>query len=1350
MSLFSTMKSQEASSSNSRHPYDVFQEASSSNCGHPYDVFLSFSGKDTRKAFTGHLYNALDTAGFRTFRDDDEVEKGEEIKFELERAIEESRMSIIVFSKSYASSTWCLDELVMILTKRRTSRHEVLPVFYDVDPSDVRKQNGTFKDAFTRHETGERKEELKDKVGPWRAALTEVAGLAGMDLSTQAEGNEASFIKKIVTVVEDKLSRTMLDVFPHLVGIDSRVKNIQLWLEDGRQGPINFGIVAICGMGGIGKTTIAKYLYNLISPKFEGICCFLADVRENSRTQDDLLGLQKKLLSAILKKRETKISSIDEGTAKIKDAMSRKKVFVVLDDVDTIDQFDAILGTILGMQDWLFQGSKIIITTRHEELLGANEFYKVHRVKILSREESLELFSWHAFGKRCPNNGYGEVSESAVSYCGGLPLAVKVLGASLSGKGVHVWESRLQKLKAIPDGKIHEKLKISYDSLPDDHDKNLFIHLACLFINDVFYRMENNIIMILDSCGFYTKVGIQTLVDRCLLSIDKHRKKFNMHQLLQEMGRQILRDRESSKALGERIILWNQDALDVLSEKTGTDKVEGLTLRMGLCKEDKNGSTDFGANRKRRFLFLGQPFLANFCRSLKRYGFNIFSSCLEATGPETSNQVAFEADAFGRMHKLKFLKLQGVHINGPYKMLPKGLKWLCWYGFLLNSIPSDFPLENLTALEMSFSSLKNVWEGKRFLELLKSLNLSHSPNLVRTPDFSGIPNLEILVLHDCTSLVEVHESIGSLERLVILDLRDCKSLRKLPRSIRKLKHLESLDLSGCPNLDELPMNRGSMDSQSPSASGEVNAMQSFFLPWLLKPRESPEISRTSLSQSLVQLNLADCNLSDDDFPRDLGELCSLEYLNLARTQISSLPDFIRGLTRLVALDINGCPRLRKLEGLPQVHTLIPGNNPLLEELTVQVFHCSKTSGRLDTCDHVDKPLGVFKIEPIENVAAEITKSLGLSNLQSIGKQNVKISTRYGMNQRKLPLQGCHERHIFSAYLPGSNVPVWFSFKNLGGSLVDFTVPSNPNSRVRGLSICSVYELSCAPLDYRWEGDQHTIVSNKTKGLVWSHCPGVFGVGEAGEDMMWLSYWKYGKQLLEAGDELHVSVFGGPCVQVKEVGVRVLYDEEQEAELRAIRAKAPMEELPEVTLISMSSRSDINEEEAAELRAIRGKAPMEELPEVAMISLSSRSDINEEQAAELRAIRGKAPMEELPEVAMISLSSQSDNEENVPHQIYQFGNIITGNVSAHQPRRTKLYQIGLHGDRCGYCQEMYPRPWTTAMSREDWDTECWAPRLLVLPSYYVSDSLRVEEDPAQQETSHCRAMSCKPRYGFICY
>ncbi|KAM7481981.1 hypothetical protein LguiB_006564 [Lonicera macranthoides] len=116
------------------------QEASSSSTfGYNYQVFLSFRGEDTRKTFTDHLYTALDQAGLRTFIDDDDIERGKRLEFELCKAIQESRISIIVFSKNYASSKWCLDEVVMILKWSRSSSssgHEVLPVFYDVDPSD--------------------------------------------------------------------------------------------------------------------------------------------------------------------------------------------------------------------------------------------------------------------------------------------------------------------------------------------------------------------------------------------------------------------------------------------------------------------------------------------------------------------------------------------------------------------------------------------------------------------------------------------------------------------------------------------------------------------------------------------------------------------------------------------------------------------------------------------------------------------------------------------------------------------------------------------------------------------------------------------------------------------------------------------------------------------------------------------------------------------------------------------------------------------------------------------------------------------------------------------------------------
>ncbi|XP_021827375.1 TMV resistance protein N-like [Prunus avium] len=127
-----------------------------------YDAFLSFRGTDTRRGFTDHLYRALEVAGIHTFRDDDEIERGANISAELQKAIQESRVSIIVFSKDYASSRWCLDELVTIMDRRETNEHMVMPIFYDVDPSHVRNQTGIFEEAFARHQQRFNKE--MDKV----------------------------------------------------------------------------------------------------------------------------------------------------------------------------------------------------------------------------------------------------------------------------------------------------------------------------------------------------------------------------------------------------------------------------------------------------------------------------------------------------------------------------------------------------------------------------------------------------------------------------------------------------------------------------------------------------------------------------------------------------------------------------------------------------------------------------------------------------------------------------------------------------------------------------------------------------------------------------------------------------------------------------------------------------------------------------------------------------------------------------------------------------------------------------------------------------------------------------------
>ncbi|XAR53108.1 hypothetical protein NMG60_11021513 [Bertholletia excelsa] len=169
---------------------------SSSSSGGIYDVFLSFRCADVGKTFADHLHSAL-CNGFRIFRLNENVERGKTIKSELQKAIKESRMSIVVFSKGYASSRRCLDELEMILQHKTSSGgHHVLPIFYDVDPSDVRRQMGSFKEAFERYEEGEREGERENKgksrVKCWKAALTKAANLAGMHLQNDANGNSIS------------------------------------------------------------------------------------------------------------------------------------------------------------------------------------------------------------------------------------------------------------------------------------------------------------------------------------------------------------------------------------------------------------------------------------------------------------------------------------------------------------------------------------------------------------------------------------------------------------------------------------------------------------------------------------------------------------------------------------------------------------------------------------------------------------------------------------------------------------------------------------------------------------------------------------------------------------------------------------------------------------------------------------------------------------------------------------------------------------------------------------------------------------------------------------------------------
>ena len=146
-----------------------------------YDVFINFRGEDTRNIFTDHLYKAFAEKKIKAYLDDERLEKGAEISSKLMKAIEESKISVVILSKNFATSSWCLEELRHILQCKETDEQIVVPIFYHVDPSHVRKQQESYAAAFTDLE--QRFHEEMDKVQQWRKALTAVSNLSGWDSS---------------------------------------------------------------------------------------------------------------------------------------------------------------------------------------------------------------------------------------------------------------------------------------------------------------------------------------------------------------------------------------------------------------------------------------------------------------------------------------------------------------------------------------------------------------------------------------------------------------------------------------------------------------------------------------------------------------------------------------------------------------------------------------------------------------------------------------------------------------------------------------------------------------------------------------------------------------------------------------------------------------------------------------------------------------------------------------------------------------------------------------------------------------------------------------------------------------
>ncbi|PPD73418.1 hypothetical protein GOBAR_DD29653 [Gossypium barbadense] len=777
-----------------------------------YDVFLSFRGEDTRKNFTGHLYEALKSSGIVTFRDDPKLEAGEEIAPELCKAIQQSWCSVIIFSKTYAFSGWCLEELAEIVQQKNANGHKVFPIFYDVDPSDLRNQKEKVEEAFAKHE--ERYKEDKDKIQKWRNALAEL----------------------------------LFQILPNE--------------------------------------------------------CF-------------------------------NFFNVHEGNAIISRRLSSEKVLVVLDDVDNLQH----LKYLVGRRDWFSLGSRIIVTTRDEHLLRSYRIDDVYKPTTLNPNDALRLFNLKAFdGDTMSKYDFIELSEH-VRYAGGLPLALEVLGSFLCGKDIVQWRRK---------------------------KRRIYLDIACFFNGE----KKDLVMKVLHGYEFFPDIGIDILIKKSLIKVSDDNQYLRIHALLQEMERKIVEEKCVGEP-GKRCRLWKERDVHHVLTKNTLIFVLFMVIR------------------------------------------------------ESSKMLNLSADTFSKMKNLRLLKVLCLSNCDYLKYLSNELRLLDWTGYPLRYLPSSFQPNNLVALLLPYSHIKQLWKGNKFLYKLKIMNLKGSQNLIKTLDFTTASNLEILILEGCTKLVDVYPSIGVLKSLKLLNLRDCKSLRTLPTKI-EMESLETLILSGCSSLVRFL-----------EIDGKMKRLKTLDLSGCYRVE--------NLSENLQQSK--DCNLCEGDIPRDISGLSSLKHLDLSGNNFISIPASLTGLSKVGFLELSNCNICtlgegdipRDISGLSSlVHLGLSGNSFIsmpasLTRLSKLQFLGLSYCKMLKSLPKIPRRVGQVWIDGCSSLEV-------LCNLVGSGAFRAINCFKLAENMNALTLLKkelkafANSRKMFDIMMPGSEIPEWFSNQE-SGSLI---------------------------------------------------------------------------------------------------------------------------------------------------------------------------------------------------------------------------------------------------------------------------------------------------------------------------